>query len=994
MKANDTADTNDVGSPVMQSTKRSEVSPKKARKATPSVKSNASKKGKSPTPRKRSRSVDANGGTSSVASTPSSKKKPEPNQQEQKPSARKSPAPSKRKNSIDNVSSSSSSSGTNSKTNKGKGKSAQKQPSSPLRTPTRKIAEESPRKKLKDNNGATKAVASSSSSSSASKTKTKDAVGSATTKRTTRGTPTPPTKPRPTMDVAVHRMRHLGYKPQPILAMASTPFHPDACDYVAVSRDNGSVELKSPDEKWRTVATIAGMPSRTVDTMTWVCDGTGGNDNNDSTGGDNLSKATTFCSSFQKQHTAIHAKRTLIGASKDGTIFVIDFARGRHTAVTGSGGGAVFCLVSLSDVAHDPYHSGSSSQLVAAGCEDGFVRMYRYTRGSDGSDSLELVSRLACASTAILSLAWKRVSQHHSLGGTILYVGVADGTIRRFDGKTPSINMGNNKATGSDTGTATSGTVNRSLVWKSKYRITVENYGRNTPTKVWALSVLGDGTIVSGDSLGHVQFWDGVSGTLSQTFDQNDHKADVLALAVSHDERQVFASGVDSRVVCIQRANPGGVGGNGYKWIMTNAQRPHTHDVRALATFRVHSRHGSMTKSEDPNECLCSGGIDTKLCSYTLRRFRNERPRSWYPWPSISPLSMAKQARVLLMIRDQSLELHKIGPATKPTQTPVLLPEDDTLIGTMDVKGDHNLTCGAISPDGKLFAVSNANKTLLFSIRYVENEDGSTGFLPTQISLTGNLAAPSSTMSFVSNSSLVKCTADGTVELVNALPNDNGTIKAESGGTVSAPSETAFPCHSLNVSSDGKWIAVVRSGSGSDVVTVLRVATDESSNDNRATLESYWQVPGLESSVTATSFIDPETSDSKAGHRLVVACANYAFYLFDVLTKTLSHWSEKQGFPMSASLPHEIKSHVHVPVRVFGDPSDPKKFLVVSFIDLFVFGVHNHMCIRTHRRRRTTSWQDRYSGMSWRSSLRSDLSACQSCNMKAFGPLAAFALSR
>ena len=58
--------------------------------------------------------------------------------------------------------------------------------------------------------------------------------------------------------------------------------------------------------------------------------------------------------------------------------------------------------------------------------------------------------------------------------------------------------------------------------------------------------MLPDGTLVSGDSLGNVQFWDAQHGTLLQSFAR--HRGPVLALAALPDGRTIFASGVDNQV--------------------------------------------------------------------------------------------------------------------------------------------------------------------------------------------------------------------------------------------------------------------------------------------------------------------------------------------------------------------------------------------------------------------------------------------------------------
>jgi WD40 repeat protein len=76
-------------------------------------------------------------------------------------------------------------------------------------------------------------------------------------------------------------------------------------------------------------------------------------------------------------------------------------------------------------------------------------------------------------------------------------------------------------------------------------RITVGTSSAAPPC-VWSLAVLPNGTIVSGDGDGAVQFWDGGFGTLLSRHQQ--FAADVLALTASPDGSSVWASGVDPRV--------------------------------------------------------------------------------------------------------------------------------------------------------------------------------------------------------------------------------------------------------------------------------------------------------------------------------------------------------------------------------------------------------------------------------------------------------------
>lgn len=722
---------------------------------------------------------------------------------------------------------------------------------------------------------------------------------------TTAPQPTPPI-----LNTKVHRMRHLNFQPRAILCMSPTPHHAQACDYVAVSYEDGSVTIKSPDEKWRTLVSIAGMPNKTVDTMVWVC---GACEHQAPT------STMSFYSDFHKSHTEIHSQRTLVGASKDGTLFVLDFAKGGYSAVTGSSGGGVFSMTSL--CGSECCKAGKCPGLIAIGCEDGNVRIYKLNQ--DNLDHrLDLVSTVPVAGGSILSLAWRRYadSPGHGMCGSVMYVGVADGTIRRYECKS-AVDKARSKGHivnfEAEYGKQT---------WSSNSRMTVESYGRTTPTRIWVLKTLADGTVVSGDSLGHVQFWDGKTGTLLYSFEQNDQKADILALAVTPDECQVFASGIDSRVICIERPTFHESQNGPPRWIMTHAQRPHTHDVKALVVCRVHDSKGSMVRAEKPFLTLCSGGVDTKICTVLVDKFKNGRPRVWFPWPTHSPISVAKAGRIVLLRRQKSIELHQLGPQ-QTDSLPLILDEDKRFVGTLDITSSHNLVCSDISSDGKSLLASTGSNFLLFDIVYIENVDGTLGFTARQVKLQGESKHPCLAAKFVSVDAIVCAYSNGDVRLLKLSRSTNeATRDARKAVTVcvvdsfAATSETSnklFAVHSLVTSDDGQFFATVRSGVGSGTVCVYTIENNK--------IKYHWNASATEAPVSTVGFLHG------TGRQLVVACSNYAMYVFDLQERALSEWSQINGFPVSPTLPEELNRPFDFPKCVMSSPKTPEKFLLVSY---------------------------------------------------------------
>jgi U3 small nucleolar RNA-associated protein 4 len=268
----------------------------------------------------------------------------------------------------------------------------------------------------------------------------------------------------------VHRCTFVPWRPHAINAIAHSE------RYVAVARADGDVELWNCfDARWFLEAVITGREDRPVRCLAWA----GGPSVGGAGGGGRL-----------------------FGASLAGEIFEFDVARLEVCDTCESYGGAVWAM----------QPSPADPSLLAAACEDGRVRIFKTgtpaqgassttsttsTTSSNGRGAINLgYGRAAAAAAAavaaglgregdglrflrgcegtkngerLLSVCWHR-------DGEVLFCGGADSQIRCI--------------------AAHSG--------RTLFVMTVENYGQE-PTLVWALQVLSDFTVVSGDSLGHVQ---------------------------------------------------------------------------------------------------------------------------------------------------------------------------------------------------------------------------------------------------------------------------------------------------------------------------------------------------------------------------------------------------------------------------------------------------------------------------------------------------------
>eukprot|EP00850_Spirogloea_muscicola_P011716 SM000073S21492 [mRNA] locus=s73:500966:505004:- [translate_table: standard] len=325
------------------------------------------------------------------------------------------------------------------------------------------------------------------------------------------------------------------------------------------------------------------------------------------------------------------------------------------------------------------------SQLVAVACDDGCVRLFAAEEGQLGLTYRRAFPRVK---GRILAVAWNATASQ-------IFAGGSDGCIRCWD------------VAGA----------------REVYRITAGLGGAGAPAHdlcIWSLLVLKDGTVVSGDSAGATQFWDGSLGTLLQA--QTRHQADVLALAASPSQAAVFSGGVDGQVVMYQRlgtapstagdrvsggattsapSDAAAAAGGAGPWAYVGARRLHSHDVRALCVAAAPAEEGGVQEvrqqglprkrrrrrtaaaveiREDGRwrqagtPMLVSGGADAQLLTYPAAAFLDFYPHRVCAAPQRPPMQLATASpsrQLLLLVQHaRSVEVWQLQPGIKASLPP------------------------------------------------------------------------------------------------------------------------------------------------------------------------------------------------------------------------------------------------------------------------------------------------------------------------------------
>lgn len=188
------------------------------------------------------------------------------------------------------------------------------------------------------------------------------------------------------------------------------------------------------------------------------------------------------------------------------------------------------------------------------------------------------------------------------------------------------------------------GSINTIRVWnvgtgQAINRMSVSRRGKEVI--VWSLAFLSDNTIVSGDSLGRLIFWDSSIGDQIESY--STHKADILSIAVSDDEKSLFCSGVDPVIMNFIKVNKNVNKVTEAQWVKNVQRNIHEHDVRGLVL------HG---------EKLISVGVDGYITfsSYPPKWVMRVPPLIPYPRSSV-----CARRKLLLLRYSNHLEVWKLG---------------------------------------------------------------------------------------------------------------------------------------------------------------------------------------------------------------------------------------------------------------------------------------------------------------------------------------------
>ncbi|KAG2750794.1 WD40 repeat-like protein [Suillus brevipes Sb2] len=536
--------------------------------------------------------------------------------------------------------------------------------------------------------------------------------------------------------VAVHRCRFVDYTPSPITALAFPPLplpslkgkkrerdSKDKFGTLGVGHANGNIDLlewtaeegeTQASQAWQVRKTLPGPCPSKVDSLAFTL---------------------RYPDIFASDTVPACSDLRLFSSGGGSELLEWDISRCCVRRTISSQGGAIWSIA-----------ANPASTLLALGCEDGSVRLL-----SLAADTLQHHRRFDRIKSRILSIAWgppsPRPPKHRMANKT-------------DNGTDSDEDSDDDEDEWTDTWLVTGGSDSSLRKWDVATGRSTDRMGtdkmKGERTLVWTVGVLADGTIVSGDSLGTVKFWD--SMTCTQTCSYPAHGADVLCLAIGPEGTSVFSSGVDQKIVLFSyvptppETSSSVLSSTPARWIQSASRRVHSHDVRCLAVWPPYSPIPASYKQKSSANAtyvapiLASGGLDMSIAltpalpaSMTsssiaprvvnplTTRITTTFEDSYYRRVAYTAsMCVSRRARLVASMHDTGVNIWRV----------LSIPDSDVIVDGVDPSTDPetrtswekvlemdlnvrtNLIASALSDDGRWLVVSDLYEAKLFELSF------------------------------------------------------------------------------------------------------------------------------------------------------------------------------------------------------------------------------------------------------------------------------------
>jgi U3 small nucleolar RNA-associated protein 4 len=358
----------------------------------------------------------------------------------------------------------------------------------------------------------------------------------------------------------------------------------------------------------------------------------------------------------------------LFTAGLDGNVVEWDVERLVPRRTLNTGGGGLWCMTHSTD-----------GKMLAVGCEDGQVRLLNLRKW-------KVEKTLPFPSGRVLSLAWN---------GDWLAAGTTESSILIW-----SVNQG-------------------VLLHKINMEIRRQN-----PTITWTVKFAGD-ILISGNSIGQVQFWDPKFGVLlGNSFQASTNSTDILTISVHSSGKRIFASAADGRTVEFVATSV-----DNYKWSMAGKRSNHTHDVRTSVCGWIPCHQSGAW-----HEVLLTGGVDTNLAIYEPNCGTKNCVR--IQSASIPPnFAVATEARLLAAEVGKTIHLWELGNVAtrmegcgekreRESGEGVRVGKMGKKLLEIGVPGGESVSFVCISSNGKLVLYGTRSALRIYNVNLTRNTVG------------------------------------------------------------------------------------------------------------------------------------------------------------------------------------------------------------------------------------------------------------------------------